>query len=78
MSFSGREWGKHNTEKKIPNFFFPDYRSRSRFLRPTAITAVSLPSGKGGSEGAMHRAGRDPRPVPESVCATRNAIQTRC
>ncbi|RGH05479.1 hypothetical protein DWW59_07520 [Firmicutes bacterium AF16-15] len=54
--------GKTQHGKENPKFFFPDYRSRSRFLRPTAITAVSLPSG---GKGVLKErcTGRDVTPV---------------
>ena len=60
----------------------PKFSSRLPQPQPVSKTdgdhrSIAPFKGKGGSEGAMHRAGRDPRPVPESVCATRNAIQTR-
>ena len=71
--------GKTQHGKENPKFFFPDYRSRSRFPRPTAITAVSLRSG---GKGVLKErcTGRDVTPV---LCRylfsrTRNALQTRC
>jgi len=62
--------GKTQHGKENPKFFFPDYRSRSRVSKTDGDHRSIAPfRGKGGSEGAMHRAGRDPRPVPESVLA---------
>ena len=69
--------GKHNTEKKIPNFSFPITAAAAGFLRPTAITAVSLRSG---GKGVLKErcTGRDVTPVLGRYLfsRTRNAMQT--
>lgn len=61
--------GKHNTEKKIPNFPFPITAAQPVSRTDGDHRSIAPFRGKGGSEGAMHRAGRDPRPVPVSVLA---------
>jgi hypothetical protein len=69
MSFSGREW-ENTTRKRKSQIFL------SRLPQPQPVSktdgdhrSIAPFRGKGGSEGAMHRAGRDPRPVPVSVLA---------
>lgn len=69
MSFSGREW-ENTTRKRKSQIFL------SRLPQPQPLSktdgdhrSIAPFRGKGGSEGAMHRAGRDPRPMPVSVLA---------
>ena len=69
MSFSGREWENTTRKRKSQIFLF-------RLPQPQPVSktdgdhrSIAPFRGKGGSEGAMHRVGRDPRPVPVSVLA---------
>ena len=75
MSFSGREW-ENTTRKRKSQIFL------SRLPQPQPVSktdgdhrSIAPFRGKGGSEGAMHRAGRDP-PSYAGICS--RAHETRC